>query len=826
MRSKRVVLSLCFGVVAGVLITDQSSWAQSPFGASGRPRPIPAILPQGATQLRLPKGLSAASVSVMVELTGDPVTVADANVEQTMSTLQRQQVKNALKSQQAPVAASIRALGGRIDRDYQSAYNGLRVTVPGNKLAALSRISGVKGVHAFTPKSISNIHGVPLIGAPQVWAGALGVHGEGIRVAIIDTGIDYTHADFKGPGTPAAYQAALATDTAPADPSLFGPNAPRVKGGIDLVGDDYNADPNSAGYQPVPHPDPNPLDCNGHGTHTAGTAAGSGVLSTGAAYTGSYDANTVAGNNWNVGPGVAPKADIYSIRVFGCEGSTDVVVDAIEWAVENGMHVINMSLGSPYGGADDPDAIAADNAAKDGVIVVASAGNNGFSPYLVGDPSTSSRAISVAANDATASFPGANVALSTGSTVQAVEANGISVAGLTNVQVVVLPDGAGGISLGCDPNEYVTAGVSGKIAVVKRGTCARVARAIFGQEAGAVAVIMVNNATTFPPLEGQITNDPDTGQQFTVTIPFLGVPSTKGATLLAANGGTATLTDTQLPNPGFLAPASFTSGGPRSGDSALKPDVTAPGVGVVSAGMGTGNGPATLSGTSMSSPHTAGAAALVRQAHPTWKKVEYWKAALVNTADPTLVQPYATQVSGAGLVQVQSAAATQVVAYVGNETATVNYGFAELLNDFSKTKTVTLKNFGSSSVTFDIGHTEDSGDPHSLSLPGSVSVPAKGTAQIDVTLTVPAATTGDSSAFHDVAGLITFAPESGLSGWSIPRSAPSTFIAATAPSTGSARMTGCAAKTSCRDSSARWPHFFPSSADRHRRQRTSQVRAR
>jgi subtilisin family serine protease len=140
----------------------------------------------------------------------------------------------------------------------------------------------------------------------------------------------------------------------PADPALIGSSAPRIKGGVDLVGDDYNADPGSSSYQPVPHPDSNPLDCNGHGTHVAGTAAGSGVLATGATYTGAYNANTVSGNSWIVGPGVAPKADIYSIRVFGCAGSTDVVVDAIEWAMDHDMDVINMSLGSAYGGADDP----------------------------------------------------------------------------------------------------------------------------------------------------------------------------------------------------------------------------------------------------------------------------------------------------------------------------------------------------------------------------------------------------------------------------------------------------------------------------------------
>ena len=159
---------------------------------------------------------------------------------------------------------------------------------------------------------------------------------------------------------------------------------------------------------------PNPLDCNGHGTHVAGTAAGFGVLPTARPTPARTTPRPISRTHWIVGPGVAPKADLYAIRVFGCEGSTDVVVDAIEWAVDHDMDVINMSLGSPFGGADEPDAVAADNAAKAGVIVVASAGNAGPNPYITGSPASGTGAISVAASDPTPSFPGANVALSTG----------------------------------------------------------------------------------------------------------------------------------------------------------------------------------------------------------------------------------------------------------------------------------------------------------------------------------------------------------------------------------------------------------------------------
>jgi minor extracellular serine protease Vpr len=705
-------------------------------------------------------------VTVMVQAAGRPITLAQAHAGHGLSISRQNAIRSALKAQQAPIAAAVRALGGTVGNRYQAAYNGMKVTVAASKLGALHNIPNVIGVHTLVPKSFDNVHGVPLIGAPQVWDGVAGLHGEGMKVAVIDTGVDYTHADFGGPGTVAAYQAALATDTAPPDPALVGPSAPRVKGGYDFVGDDYNADPtDTEHYQPVPHPDENPLDCAGHGTHTTGTAAGSGVLADGTTYTGPYNATTVSSNSWNVGPGVAPKSDIYSLRVFGCAGSTDVVVDAIEWAVDHHMDVINMSLGSPFGGPGDPDAVASNNAAKAGTIVVTSAGNEGPNPYMTGTPGTADATISTAASDPTQSFPGVNIALPGGVNLTGIDANGIPVNGLS-APVKVLYSGtthdAAHISLGCDPAEYTAANVAGDIVVVKRGTCARVARAIFGEQAGAAAVIMVNNVNALPPYEGPITSNPDDGTPFTVTIPFLGVKSSDGPALVAADGAAATLTDTALANPGYLATASFSSRGPRTGDSALKPDLTAPGVSIASAGMGTGNQLAFLSGTSMASPHVAGAAALVRQAHPAWGAVKYWKAALVNTADPSLVNGYATRANGNGFVQVQKAVKTQVVATSVNDTATISYGFAEVNTTFSQNRLVTLRNFGSQAVTFTVGHAQDAGSPHTVSpSKKTVMVPAHGTANFSVALHVPAKTVGDSSAFRDVSGRITLTPVGG-----------------------------------------------------------------
>jgi subtilisin family serine protease len=714
-------------------------------------------------------GLRAAPTTVVVQLAGDPVSVTDASAATPLTDSQKEQLQGQLKAEQEPVKHEIEAIGGTVLGDYQSSYNGIKVQIPANRTRYIAGLQGVVNVHPVTLVTPSNTRGIPYIGAPQAWDGVNGFHGEGIKIAIIDTGIDYTHADFGGPGTVAAWNQAVALNTVDptqlsvcqtaANTPCFGPDAPKVKGGIDLVGDTYNADPTSPGYQPIPHPDPNPLDCFGHGSHVAGTAAGYGVLDSGATFTGPYNATTINTHSWNVGPGVAPMADLYAIRVFGCAGSSDVVIDGIEWAVTHHMDVINMSLGSDFGSADSPDAVAASNAAKDGIIVVSASGNAGGNPYMTSSPGSGTNGIAVAATDSTPNFPGVSLALGTGGTVQGLNANGATFTDGTSAPLLELKDAAGNLSRGCTPADYATQGAAGTIVIVKRGTCARVAKAIYGQQAGALGVIMVNNAPGFPPFEGKITSNPDTGIPYTVTIPFVGVDIASGPALIAAAGPNVTLTNTQIANPGFRGLASFTSFGPRSGDSALKPDVTAPGVSISSVGMGTGTGAVFESGTSMATPHTAGMAALVKQAHPNWKRVDLWKAAMVSTANPDGVAGYSAVGAGTGLIQAFAATETQVVALGDPGTSALSFGFSELDRDFSKTKHIRLKNLGSSPATFNVSTGLDAGSPHSAALSSStVTVPAHGSRTVELTLSLPAATAGDAAQFNDASGIVTFTP--------------------------------------------------------------------
>ncbi|MGH2356955.1 MAG: S8 family serine peptidase, partial [Candidatus Limnocylindria bacterium] len=315
----------------------------------------PQVLPAALDDARI--------VTVMVELAGDPVAVVESRApNRELTKAERDAIKAQLRAQQDAITGGITAQGGVVLAQLQSAYNGIKVQIGRSQVAALASLPNVVAIRGLAEHTIGNASSVPFIGVPSVW-NDLGFTGSGIKVAVIDTGIDYTHANFGGPGTPEVYDLADANDLTigdAGDAASFGPTAPKVKGGHDFVGDAYNAASTDPARR-IPHPDPDPLDCFGHGSHVAGSVAGFGVLATGTTFPGPYDATTHS-NDFNAGPGVAPLADLYALRVFGCAGSTNVTVDAIDWAVDNDMDVINMSLGSTFGGADDPSSVAAANA--------------------------------------------------------------------------------------------------------------------------------------------------------------------------------------------------------------------------------------------------------------------------------------------------------------------------------------------------------------------------------------------------------------------------------------------------------------------------------
>jgi minor extracellular serine protease Vpr len=705
-------------------------------------------------------------VKVFLQVSGDPAGTVAAGQQRTAT-------RDRLRARQRPVEQEVKQVRGTVLDHYTDVFNGVAAKVAVKDLPALAKTPGVVAVHPVRTFQRDNAAGGKFIQADKTWQD-LGKTGKGVKIAVIDTGVDYTHAMFGGPGKPADFEG---NDGTVIEPGTF-PTA-KVIGGTDFVGDDYDAGAADPARQ-VPVPDPDPLDCNGHGSHVAGTAGGSGVNADGTTFTGPYDGTTL-GKTFKVPPGIAPEASILAYRVFGCEGSVseEVMVAAMEKAMLDGANVVNMSIGSPFSRTDEPSVQAVRTLTQAGVTLVASAGNSGPNGYITGGPSAATTAIAAAALDASREqLPAVKLTVDDASVI-AQNSNEAELAD-PSLQVAVLrtsyPDGP--VSLGCDPADYTNypGGVTDKLVVSIRGTCGRVHRAVLAQKAGAKAALMINTDPAYPPMEGPITSDPDTGEQITVTIPFLGVKgdNTDPGIVSAADGKTASLAPDSVANPGFGQQASFSSGGPRNVDSQFKPDVTAPGVAVISTGVGTGSGPATISGTSMASPMTAGVAALVKQAHPSWNPGMI-KAAIVSTADASpKIGGYVPRVAGSGVVNARQAAGTSVVASTKGDGGNLTFGFDSLSGAYSESQSVTVHNTGNAPVTYDLA-TAFNGNSHGATAavsPKSLTVPARSSRSATVTLSltkaaVAALPTVDASNFgalSSISGALTATPRGNVAG--------------------------------------------------------------
>ncbi|MDX6243420.1 MAG: hypothetical protein QOE76_1143 [Frankiales bacterium] len=760
---------------------------------------------------------SHGAVTVMLELDATSPTVSLA--QQGIRAGSKAGIA-AVRSQRARVDALAGSVRGLLARPatagtalftLHNVYSGIAVRTDASRLGALAALPGVKAVHPMPVKHLLNSSTVPLVNAPASWGTGTGAGsdiGTGVTIGIIDTGIDYTHADFGGSGTVAAYKADRAVDDAPtlSVPSQDYPSA-KVAGGWDFVGDKYSAASSASATTATPQGDPNPLDCDGHGTHVAGTAAGLGVTSTGATYAGPWSSTTSFGS-LRIGPGVAPGAKLYALRVFGCSGDTNAVSKALDWAADpNGdgnfadrLDVVNMSLGTDYSAPDDPDAMAADALSLLGTTVVAAAGNGGDLQNIAGSPAAGNRAISVAASqDAATVYDALQV------TAPAAVAG--NVAGQENsayawadkapvsADVVSLAPGFDAASAGsyttasmamtnadgCDPfTDAQKAAVGGKIVWLEWSDddtlrrCSSADRSTYAAQAGAVGVILADDLDDFAAGVLGVDSIPTFEIRRTDAASLRHyVSSTLHVTLTHALHGSQKVDEPSLTD----VVAAFSSRGSVDAGN-LKPDLTAPGSTVFSAGVGSGSDGLSDSGTSMASPHVAGSAALVKAAHPSWTP-EQIKAALVDTAvhdvwsDAAHTSREAPDRVGSGRLDAGAAVATQLLAYSAGDpgSVAVSFGASSYAKNTTVTQRVTVTNGSASEADLTLGFDWANAGTHpggvTFGYPAGVRVPAGGSVTIPVTMTVSVgALTRTVDSAHDVdANGVTASFVTEASGW-------------------------------------------------------------
>ncbi|MBI5964614.1 MAG: S8 family serine peptidase [Chloroflexi bacterium] len=750
-------------------------------------------------------------VGIVVELKDKPAALvyAESQGQARSAQLTVNQV-NLIAQKQADFMSALQNVGIKSTELFrtQKVYNGIWLRVDSSVLKTLATMPGVKAIHPIVSKQLEHTTSVPLIGAPQVWGGLSNFRGENITIGIIDTGVDYIHTNFGGPGTPGYAGQDFTSASEVGD--LFSAST-KVVGGWDFVGDAYNA--NDA--VPVLAPDPDPMDCNGHGSHVAGSAAGFGVNADGTTYVeagadtyatlGSLSSSAYI-SKFRVGPGVAPKASLYALRVFGCAGSTDVTEQAIEWAMDpNGdsdlsdhLDVINMSLGSSFGSEYDTSAAASNNAAEAGVIVVTSAGNSGDVYYITGAPGVARYAINVANS------------VDSGAVVSAMEATAPAalVGNHPAVEAAFGPDpgtpGVTGDVLTTTPANGCTAistVLTGKIALIDRGACTFKTKVRNAQNAGAIGVIIANNVVGFPFGMGDdpAIVDPITIPSMMTTLSVgnaikaqLTVPATVTIRLTSEFKDQFQMTDTSVED--TLVASS--SRGPARVQTLLKPDLAAPGDSIFSTATGTGDKGVSFGGTSMASPHVAGVMALLRQNHPTWSVAEL-KALVMNTAANDIWTSTAhtakftpTRV-GAGRVSAANATQSSVVAYnaIDPGQVSVAFGEVEVLGTQSITKSITIKNKSATTeatytVAFDSRYQANPGltftilDAYNVGLDHPITIPPLGTVEIRVKVDIDAAlltrgrdgtiATGSRQRFSESGGYVTFTPVSATAALRVP----------------------------------------------------------
>lgn len=549
---------------------------------------------------------------------------------------------------------------------FQTLWNGVSVNASSSQIAKLKSLPGVTAIYPVRKVYLdakADSSGVDLASAikmtgADVVQNSLGFTGAGIKVAVMDTGIDYNHPDLGG---------------------CFGPGC-RVAKGYDFVGDAYDADTN-----PVPVPDNDPDDCNGHGTHVSGIIGANGVAK-----------------------GVAPGVTFFAYRVFGCEGSTsdEIMLAAMERVHKDKADVLNMSIGSPLAWPQAPTAQGADRLVKQGVVVVASIGNSGpgGSPalglYASGAPGVGELVIGVASFDNTFVTQPAFTISPDNKAIGYTAAAGAPTPPTSGSFPMVR---TGTATSAADACTALPAGsLTGQVALIRRGTCGFFVKATNAQNAGAAGVVLYNNAAGF--LTPTVAGTPP------ITIPVVMATKADGELIdgrLALGPVTMTWTSgtASVANPTGGLISSFSSFG-LPPDLSLKPDIGAPGGSIYSTYPLELGGYASLSGTSMSSPHVAGAAALLLQATPKTKAADV-RDILQNSAVPApwFGAPTAgfldnVHRQGAGMLHIDKA----ILATTSVTPGKLSLGEFEQGATTQKKVKIEIENDSDSTITYTLGH--------------------------------------------------------------------------------------------------------------------------
>ncbi|GEL08142.1 S8 family serine peptidase [Salisediminibacterium halotolerans] len=594
---------LMYGLIAGLALAPVSAALADDTG--------PIADDPAELQVNLDE-LEDEEATVIVELEADAIRAAE---QQGAS-----QSREALEQERNEVIAELEESVDtfEVTREYDYLFSGFAVELNSADLEHVLDVAGIDAVYPnqeyeVTPEveaeplddevySPEMMDSAPFIGANDAWDA--GYTGDDVTVAVIDTGVDYTHPDLEH---------AFNEDML----------------GYDFVDD--NADPQET--------TPDQGDPTNHGTHVAGTVAGNGLIQ-----------------------GTAPDASLLAYRVLGPGGSgtTEDVLAGIEQAVEDGADVLNLSLGAPVNDADYATSIALDVAMADNVVAVSSAGNSGPDNWTVGSPGTSRDAISVGATQLPYDTYTAELTTNGDAAYPSAEVMGFP----SEEELLALNDGDytfkdAGLGFAED---FEDRDFDGKIALISRGEIPFVDKAASARDAGAVGAVIYNNT------DGEQPDVPG------MPLPTVKMSQADGAEMLAElEAGNDTVNfDFAFDGTVDETVADFASRGPVMDTWMIKPDVSAPGVDIVSTipthDADNPHGYASLQGTSMSAPHVAGAAAVILQANPDWSEEDV-KAALMNTAQ-TVYDPegerYPHNTQGAGSIRLPDALETETLVTPGS----------------------------------------------------------------------------------------------------------------------------------------------------------------